>query len=90
MAKTYIMHAMGVRKGMVFAHPHLKHFFERSGQIHRHFRHMLAHGLHRHHRQHKLMHHKHHEREHSNERHEVKGEGIHHKKRRPTPLRFNF
>ena len=90
MAKTYIMHALGIRKGMAFAHPRLRQFFEKSGQIHRHSRHMLAHGLHRHHRQHKLMHHKHHERAHSNERHEVQGEGIHHKKRRPGPLRFNF
>ena len=90
MAKTYIMHALGIRKGMAFAHPRLRQFFEKSGQIHGHSRHMLAHGLHRHHRQHKLMHHKHHEREHSNERREEHGEGIHHKKRRPGPLKFNF
>ena len=90
MAKTYIMQALGIRKGMAYAHPRLRQFFEKSNHIDRHSRHMLAHGLHRHHRQHKLTHHKHHEHAHSNERHEVQGEGIHHKKRRPGPLKFNF
>jgi len=102
MAKTYLMHAMGIRKGMAFAKPHLRHFFEKSNHVHRHSRHMLAHGLHRHHHHHKLMHHKHHghhghshkmehhERHEHREHREEHGEGIHHKKRRPGPLKFNF
>jgi hypothetical protein len=90
-----ILFAMGIKRGLAYMHPHLKHFYESSAHAKRATAHMLASGLHRsHHSHHKHHHHKMighgaQRREDSSED-EEDGKGLKHHKRRPMPLKFKF
>lgn len=87
-----LIFAMGIRRGLSYIHPHLKHFYENTAHAKRATAHMLGSGLHRsHHSRHKpkMIGNGAQRREDSSEE-EEEGKGLKHHKRRPTPLHFKF
>jgi len=78
MPKHHILQACGVRRGFSQVSQNLKHFFEKSNHV-KHSHHMIGNGSFVH--QPKMS---------QIKELEKKVEGLHNKKRRPSPLQFNF
>lgn len=95
--QRYLLHAMGVRRGLAHSNNHLKHFYAATHHAKKATMHMLADGLHKlhHHAHHHYNHHIHGrgaERRLNDEDLPQDGEGLHKSKhgRRPKPLTFKF
>jgi len=83
---------MGVRRGLSFAHNHLRHSYEPTSHARSTVAHMLGSGLHKtaysHRKHHKLIGEGVKRRDDSSD--EEEGKGLRHSKRRPHPLKFKF
>jgi len=91
--KNYLLHACGVRRGLAYSKNHLRHFYEQSQHAEKTTKHMLAHGLHRVH--HHMTHHLHGRGGNARKKLEdyerpSDGEGLKHRRSRPSPLHFKF
>jgi len=95
--QRYLLHAMGVRRGLALSHNHLRHFYATTHHAKKATSHMLAAGLHKmvHHKPHHYNHHLNGsgaERRLNDEDLPEDGEGVRKSKhgRKPKPLTFKF
>lgn len=94
--RHYLLHAMGVRRGLAHSHNHLRHFYATTSHAQNASHHMLGSGLH------KMIHHRHKsligcgaQRKMEDSRFfdvQSEGDGVRHSRshRRPKPLQFKM